>query len=121
MRVIPVIVMLALAGCTLVPDARSRVVVTDEPRVLKAEDVPERFAFAVRRMRPVVIETCKSTSPNLNCDFLIAIDPNPNSAPNAFQTVNEAGQPILTFTLTLLEDMYNADEVAFVIGHEGAH
>ena len=92
MRVIPVIVMLALAGCTLVPDARSRVVVTDEPRVLKAEDVPERFAFAVRRMRPVVIETCKSTSPNLNCDFLIAIDPNPNSAPNAFQTVS-CGSP----------------------------
>jgi Zn-dependent protease with chaperone function len=121
MRIIPVIVMLALAGCTLMPDARSPVVLADEPRVLKAEDVPERFAIAVRRMRPVVIETCKSTSPNLNCDFLIAIDPNPKSAPNAFQTVNDAGQPILAFTLTLLEDMYNADEVAFVIGHEAAH
>ena len=59
MRIIPVIVMLALAGCTLMPDARSPVVVADEPRVLKAEDVPERFAIAVRRMRPVVIETCK--------------------------------------------------------------
>ena len=58
---------------------------------------------------------------DLNCDFLIAIDPSPDSAPNAFQTVNEEGQPILAFTLTLLEDMYNADEVAFVIGHEGAH
>ena len=121
MRFIPVIMMLALAGCALKPDARAPVVAADEARVLKAEDVPERFAIAVRRMRPVLRETCKSTRPDLNCDFLIAIDPNPNSAPNAFQTVNGAGQPILAFTLTLLEDMYNADEVAFVIGHEGAH
>lgn len=121
MRIIPLIVMLVLAGCTLKPVAQSPVEGADEPRVLKAEYVPERFAVAMRRMRPVVRETCRTTSPDLNCDFLIAIDPSPDSAPNAFQTVNEEGQPILAFTLTLLEDMYNADEVAFVIGHEGAH
>ena len=121
MRIIPLIVVLALAGCTLKPVARSPVEMAQEARVLKAEDVPERFAIAVRRMRPVLRATCKSTSPDSNCDFLIAIDPDPDSAPNAFQTVNEEGQPILAFTLTLLEDMYNADEVAFVIGHEGAH
>jgi hypothetical protein len=34
MRIIPVIVMLALAGCTLMPDARSPVLVADEPSVL---------------------------------------------------------------------------------------
>ena len=121
MRISPLILMLVLAGCTLKPVAQSTLEVADEPRVLKAEDVPERFAIAVRLMRPVVSETCKSSSPDLNCDFLIAIDPNPDSAPNAFQSLNEEGQPILTFTLTLLEDMYNVDEVAFVIGHEGAH
>ena len=35
--------------------------------------------------------------------------------------MNEEGQPILGFTMTLLTDMYNADEIAFVIGHEAAH
>ncbi len=72
-------------------------------------------------MRLVLIETCKSSIKDLKCDFVIAIDPNPKSPPNAFQTMNEEGQPILSFTMTLLTDMYNADEIAFVIGHEGAH
>ena len=40
MRFIPVIMMLALAGCALKPDARAPVVAADEARVLKAEDVP---------------------------------------------------------------------------------
>ena len=35
--------------------------------------------------------------------------------------MNEEGQPILGFTMALLTDMRNADEIAFVIGHEGAH
>ena len=71
MRIIPLIVVLALAGCTLKPVARSPVEMAQEARVLKAEDVPERFAIAVRRMRPVLRATCKSTSPDSNCDFLM--------------------------------------------------
>ena len=72
-------------------------------------------------MRLVLIETCKSSIKDLKCDFVIAIDPNPKSPPNAFQTMNEEGQPILSFTMTLLTDMYNDDEIAFVIGYHAAH
>lgn len=41
MRIIPLIVVLALAGCTLKPVARSPVEMAQEARVFNAEDVPE--------------------------------------------------------------------------------
>ena len=44
------------------------------------------------------------------------------SAPaNAFQTLNRAGRPQIVFTLALIADARNGDELAFVLGHEAAH
>jgi Zn-dependent protease with chaperone function len=90
-------------------------------QVLVAKDLPKRFVMAVRSMRPVLVETCLKLREDSNCDFVISVNLDPMSPPNAFQTVDEKGRPLLLFYITLIDDMKNADEIAFVIGHEGAH
>ena len=57
----------------------------------------------------------------MNCDFRILIDDRPNQPANAFQTLDENKQPLLIFTIALLNEARNADEIAFVMGHEAAH
>lgn len=86
-----------------------------------AKDLPKKFTVAVRRMRPVIVDTCNKLRIDMNCNFVISVDQDPKSPPNAFQTFDEKGRPLLLFTLTLIDDMKNSDEIAFVIGHEGAH
>ena len=119
MRIIAVILLLVVSGCSVL--TRPGPVSRGPLPVISPEEVPLRFTAAVRKMRPMLAETCKNSNLDLNCEFIIVINPDPKSPPNAFQTVNEAGQPILGFTMALLNDMHNADEIAFVIGHEGAH
>ena len=121
MRIIAFLLLIVLAGCSVQTGSRPEPASQASLPTISAKDVPQRFTTAVGHMRPQLVRTCKDTSPDLNCDFVIAIDPDPKSPPNAFQTVNEEGQPILGFTMALLTDMRNADEIAFVIGHEGAH
>ncbi len=119
MRIIALILLLVVSGCSVL--TRPGPVSRGPLPVISPEEVPLRFTAAVRRMRPVLAETCKNSNLDLNCKFIIVINPDPKSPPNAFQTVNEVGQPILGFTMALLNDMHNSDEIAFVIGHEGAH
>jgi Zn-dependent protease with chaperone function len=90
-------------------------------QVLVAKDLPKRFVMAVRSMRPVLVKTCLKLREDRNCDFVISVNLDPMSPPNAFQTVDEKGRPLLLFSITLIDDMKNVDEIAFVIGHEGAH
>jgi len=56
-----------------------------------------------------------------NCDFLIVVDNRPGQPPNAFQTLDRSGRPVLAFNLALIGSVRNADELAFVVGHEAAH
>ena len=49
------------------------------------------------------------------------IDDRPGQPANAFQTVDNQGRPILAFSLALIADARNMDEIAFVLGHEAAH
>ena len=79
------------------------------------------FSAAVRRVEPVAENVCLQRTRGVNCDFRILVDPNPNAPPNAFQSLDRAGRPVLTFTQALIADARNADEIAFVIGHESAH
>ncbi|MEM8981172.1 MAG: M48 family metallopeptidase [Pseudomonadota bacterium] len=64
---------------------------------------------------------CRQGTKGLNCDFAIGIDPDPKAPANAFQTLSKQGQPLIIFTQALLKRMSNIDELAFVMGHEGAH
>ena len=85
------------------------------------KDLPKKFTVAVRRMRPIIVDTCTKLRMDMNCNFKILVDLNPKTPPNAFQTFDEKGRPLLLFSITLIDDMKNPDEIAFVIGHEGAH
>lgn len=80
------------------------------------------FVQVMRRMEPAVREECfaRRTRP-ISCDFTFVVDDRPGLEPNAFQTVDRNGRPIVGFTLSLIAQTRNADEIAFVVGHEAAH
>lgn len=61
----------------------------------------------------------KGTTPN--CNFRILVDLNPRAPANAFQTLDENNQPVIVFTRQMIRSAQNADELAFVMGHEAAH
>ena len=57
----------------------------------------------------------------MNCNFNIVVDDRPGQPANAFQTLDKNGRPIVAFTLALIAEARNEDELAFVLGHETAH
>ena len=98
---------LALPGCVTPPPA-----------------TPPAAAFVAvaARVEPVAEEVCRSLRPRPPvCNLTIAIDDRPDLPPNAFQTVDALGRPYVVFTPSLIAMARNADELAFVLGHEAAH
>ncbi|MEP4247599.1 M48 family metallopeptidase [Tateyamaria sp.] len=93
--------------------------VPDELRT--ADQTGRAFATVVSRLEPVAERVCRAETSGVNCDFRILIDDRPNQPANAFQTLDENQRPLLVFTIGLLEEARNADEIAFVMGHEAAH
>lgn len=81
----------------------------------------ERFLTVVQRVEPVAERNCRARAPRSNCDFRIVVDDRPGQPVNAYQTLDRTGRPILAFTLPMLAAVRNADELAFVMGHEAAH
>lgn len=79
------------------------------------------FAQVTRRVEPVAERECLARTNGVNCDFRIVIDKRPRLPANAYQTLDESGRPIIGFTIALIEDARNEDELAFVMGHEAAH
>ncbi len=64
---------------------------------------------------------CRRRTRSVNCDFVILVDLDPRAPANAFQTVDENGRPLIIFTQAMIKSTRNADEMAFVMGHEAAH
>ncbi|MDM7932777.1 M48 family metallopeptidase [Tabrizicola sp.] len=79
------------------------------------------FLQVVATVEPVAEQTCRTRGIARNCDFRIVVDDRPGQPPNAFQTIDGQGRPVVGFTLALIRDARNADELAFVLGHEAAH
>lgn len=79
------------------------------------------FVAVVNRVEPVAESVCRRNAPRLDCDFRIVVDDRPGLPPNAFQTLDAQGRPVIGFTLALIRDARNADELAFILGHEAAH
>ncbi|MEQ3624835.1 MAG: M48 family metallopeptidase [Celeribacter sp.] len=113
-----------IAACEVVPIVPTTPVAggnSSVPPVTSPEIATRNFASVVSRVEPVAEQLCRSQTSNLNCDFRIVVDKTPNAAPNAFQTQDEQGRPIVAFTASLIADARNQDELAFILGHETAH
>lgn len=78
------------------------------------------FRTVVARVEPVAESLCRARNSG-NCDIQIAIDSRAGQPANAYQTLDANGRPVVAFTLALIADARNIDELAFVMGHEAAH
>lgn len=88
---------------------------------MSPDEAVNTFISVRNRIEPVVERACRQRAAAANCDFQIGVADNPNLPPNAFQTLDKAGRPVIAFTVALIADARNADEIAFVMGHEAAH
>lgn len=92
------------------------------PAAQSGSSAAQRFVAVVRNVEPVAERVCRQRADRgTNCNFAIAIDDSPGVGPNAFQTLDRSGRPVVGFTLALIRDARNADELAFILGHETAH
>ena len=119
---------LALAGCGVAPGETSGRVTTfpEDPigPLVGGQDLranARSFVAVVQAVEPVAEQECRARNPRANCDFNIVVDDRPDMPPNAFQTIDDAGRPIIAFTLSLIADVRNGDELAFIMAHEAAH
>lgn len=85
------------------------------------EQAAENFIAVVDIVEPVAERICRAEAPGAKCDFQIVVDSRPDQPPNAFQTLDPNGRPIISFTAALIADARNQDELAFILGHEAAH
>jgi predicted Zn-dependent protease len=121
---LPFLCALALTGCIEVAPAPETS--TPPPRApatsqLDSDTAARNFVAVVAEVEPVAERECRAQAPRLNCDFRIVVDDRPDQPPNAFQTVDKDGRPVIGFTLALIRDARNRDELAFVLGHEAGH
>jgi len=120
--VVALVAGLGLAGCAAPPPQERLTLpapnVSDE---VDARNQALTFVAVVRNVEPVAEAECRARNPRANCDFRIVVDDRPGMPPNAFQTRAPNGQPVIAFTLSLIGDVRNEDELAFVMAHEAAH
>lgn len=126
MRILSALAVLALSACAVTPmppKAPSNVGIlapAETPR-LDGRTAVRNFTAVVDSVEPVAENVCRNRAPGLNCDFRIVVDDAVNAPPNAFQTVDGAGRPIIAFTIPLIAEARNRDELAFIMAHEAAH
>lgn len=108
-----------LAGCGVLPAPPSGEKVPDLR--LPPQLAARNFVAVVDAVEPVAESVCLGVGTQGNCDFQIAIDGRAGQPPNAFQTVDDAGRPIIAFTLSLIATARSRDELAFIMGHEAGH
>jgi len=118
-----------LAACTVAPQSQPSAPKAEAPKTEVSPALSKRsgskmardFIAVVERTEPVAEAECRRRTQGMNCDFQILVDDRPNQPPNAFQTLDKTGRPIIAFTLALIARAENQDELAFVMGHEAAH
>lgn len=119
---VTIVMAFGLAGCvqttTQAPSTQPRPALRVNP---DGRAAARQFLRVVKTVEPVAERECRARTRGANCDFRIVVDDRPSSAPNAFQTLDDQGRPIIAFNLPLIAVAENADELAFVMGHEAAH
>ncbi len=118
-----------VAACTPVVQEAPAAPTAPVPVIQEAEAAPKvsrrqaiaNFNFALTRIEPLAEQVCRRRAPQLNCDFRVIVDDRPGQPVNAYQTLDQSGRPIIAFTVPLIAEARNRDEIAFVIAHEAAH
>ncbi|WP_342070278.1 M48 family metallopeptidase [Yoonia algicola] len=125
-RFLPLTLCAVISACTPVlietpqPQPVMQAAAPVSPRLSQRQAV-DNFEFVVRRVKPVAEQFCRTRSQQPNCDFQIVIDSRAERGVNAFQTLDRAGRPVIGFTVPLIAEARNRDELAFVLAHEAAH
>ena len=114
-----------VAGCETVPvnqtGADAPAVVAGAITIGSSSQAARAFAQVTTRVEPVAERECRSRTSGVNCDFRIVIDDSVGQPSNAYQFLDKNNRPVIAFTLKLIDEARNADELAFVMGHEAAH
>lgn len=114
---------LALAACGVTPVAQPAPPIPTAPPgpLMSPSQAARSFVQVVERLEPVAERECQRRTSGTNCDFAIVVDSRRGVPANAYQSVDRTGRPVITFTVPLIAQARNADELAFVLGHETAH
>ncbi len=117
------VALLVLAACEVTPVDAPRQSSAPLPKVTRTgwPQSEADFRIVVRRVEPVAERICREMRPGLNCDFSIIVDERDDLPPNAFQTLDKNGRPVIGFTKALFGAMKNRDELAMALSHEAAH
>ncbi len=120
MRRILMLLAFVPAACTVALDQNVQTAPPPEAVAVRGISLAE-FSRVQRQVEPVAERECRTRTSGLDCDFLVRIEPDPNAPPNAYQSLNKNGRPVITFTKRMLGQIDNQDELAFVMSHEAAH
>lgn len=116
---------LALSACEVAPvgpaPSTPQAPASSGGATLTPNQAARSFVRVVQTVEPVAERECRNRTQGVNCDFNIVVDDRPGQPANAFQTLDQQGRPVIAFTLALIADARNEDELAFVLGHEAAH
>ncbi|MEM6374698.1 MAG: M48 family metalloprotease [Pseudomonadota bacterium] len=126
MRWVVLAVVVFLSGCATTTSQPTQPRPSQEDMAKRAAAQPTaaqlaQFRTVVSRVEPIAERYCRQKNPNQNCDFKVVVDKRKGLPPNAFQTLDKSGRPILGFTQSILADVRNPDELAFILSHEAAH
>ncbi|WP_170478516.1 M48 family metallopeptidase [Ruegeria arenilitoris] len=120
MRRLALTLVLALAACE---SAYVEAIPSSEwtPKSSESQELAASFNQVSKSVAEASRTECRRRTRAVNCDFVILIDLDRRASANAFQTLDENGRPLIIFTQAMIESTQNADEIAFVMGHEAAH
>ena len=112
-----------LAACDVAPVSTQAPAPAVQPTSAKLSpnQAARAFVAVVKTVEPVAERECRARTSGVNCDFHIVVDDRPGQPANAFQTLDKNGRPVVAFTLALIKEARNSNELAFVLGHETAH
>lgn len=120
------VVPLALAACVAPQPTSGRLPQPKAP-VVVAEPGPDahlaaqNFITVAEAMEPKIEAECRARTRGRTCDYQVVVDDSADAQPNAYQTIDKFGRPVVAFNLALIAEARNTDELAFVMGHEAAH
>ena len=122
--ILPALALLASLGACAAPPPRVPAAGPPAPAVdrVTPQTAAANALVVVERVEPVAESVCLArAAPGTDCDFQIVVLLDPQLPPNAFQTEDRRGRPVIGFTRSLIADARNRDEIAFVMSHEAAH